>query len=154
MPPRLTHERRYKNAKTRLFRVAKDWGWMFSQRLAERVCARTGLPRGEVERLMDVMGSEGRELLLQGHAVGLPHFPAIYCQRLKDRRIFFVGKWMTVSDYRMRVYTSQPFRKQMQERLLDRGDIRAQYDAERSRVTGFTDKGFRPRKKKVGVSKR
>lgn len=139
-----------KTIRKRTFERSKDWGWMFSQRLVEALARRLRMPRLEVERLLDVVGEEGRELLLSGHPVGLPGCPVMYAKRYAKPRKFYLqpgNRRGLVHDLAcVRVYTSRPFRTAMQEKVLDRGDIRDQYDAERKRVGGLTDKAFRPRK--------
>ncbi len=127
---------------------------MFSHVLMDRVIAKTGMPRRDVERLFLTIGKEMRELLVTGTPVGLPFSPVLYARRSGNRRLR--GKKMVNRDVaRCCVRTAYPFRVEMQERLIDRGDIRAQYDRERTRVTGFGGLAFRPRKQQtVGSGRR
>lgn len=149
----VTAGRKYKNESARLFHSSRDWGWMFSNTLMDRMIARTGMSRREVERLFDTLGAEMRELLVTGNPVGFPKCPVLYMRR-SGRRVF--NKKMYSDVVRARVWTSDPFRAEMQSRTVDRGDIRSQYDRERNRVTGFKGLAFKPRRKQqsVGSGKR
>lgn len=141
-----TAGRKFKNENSRLFRSSRDWGWMFSNVLMDRVIARTGMSRREVERLFQTIGVEMRELLVTGNPVGFPKCPVVYMRR-SGRRVFNRKVYDDV--VRARIWTSDPFRLEMQSRTVDRGDIRAQYDRERNRVTGFKGLAFKPRKQRT-----
>jgi hypothetical protein len=146
----VTAPQKFRNENARIFHTAKDWGWMFSHVLMDKVIAKTGMSRGEVEKLFRTIGREMRELLVTGVPVGLPYSPVIYSRRSGKRKL--VGKKVTNRDTaRCCVRTSRPFRDEMQARMLDRGTIRAQYDAERRRVTGFKGLAFKPPKDQTSV---
>lgn len=141
-----TAGRKYKNENARLFHSSRDWGWMFSHTLMDRVIARTGMDRREVERLFLTIGSEIRELLVTGNPVGFPKCPVLYTRRTGKRKL---NRSQYTDVARTHVWTSTPYRNEMQKRMIDRGDIRSQYDRERNRVTGFKGLAFKPRKQRT-----
>lgn len=140
----------------KVFFKGKDFGWLFSQRLGERLILRTGMTAAEIDVLLATIGAEYRQLLMEGHAVGFPGCPVVYARR-RNRMVhcFNSGKRKLLTHVaRTFVYTSSPYRREMQETLVDRGDVRSQYDRERTRLSGDSRLAFRPRKKTAARSLR
>lgn len=143
-------------ARKRVFLRGKDFGWMLSRRLVDAVQKRLRVDPEEADRIVEIVGLEFRRLLLEGHATGLPGCPVLYVRR-ERRKVYNFNRrcWGVATNVtKTRVYVPRPLGAEMRQSVVDRGDIREQYDRERTRVSGDPRPAFQPRKARRLVPRR
>lgn len=125
-------------ANKRRWRLLKDYGYVFSHRMRSQLVARTGRSPAEVDQIIDTLSDIIREELLNGHPVGFNRGPVMFMRR-RSAVVYSILRGVQETKNgvpRLFVRTPKPFRVEADETLIDRGDLRTQFESARL-VAGY-----------------